>query len=152
MRTLLSTAFAVAAWQFVSAQSVPSLINYQGRLTDPTGAALPICNYGIDFRLWDSPSNTTGLVWGQRQNVGVQANGVFNVILGAPGGNPIPRTTPAVNDLAFAFTSSNRFLGLTLFASNGVSIPIAGEILPRQQLLTVPFSMHADNGNPPGTI
>src|ERR1043165_6646581 len=102
----------------LTAQTVPNLINYQGRLTDSNGAPLTNANYGIEFRLWDSPSDVTGLVWGQRQNVGVQANGVFNVILGAAGGSAITNPVPAVNDLAFAFTTSNRFLGMTVVASN----------------------------------
>src|SRR6185503_1790433 len=106
-----------------AAQTVPALINYQGRLTAQSGAPLPVGNYGIDFSLWDSLKSQTGLIWGQRQNVIVQANGVFNVILGAPGGSAIPGAMPAVNDLAFAFTAPNRFLGLTIVSSNGVAIP-----------------------------
>src|ERR1041384_5799233 len=90
--------------QFTYGQSVPNLINYKGRVSDHTAAPLPISNYGIQFRLWDSPTATAtnGLIWAQQQNVSVQANGVFNVVLGAPGGSPIPGATPAVNDLGFA--------------------------------------------------
>src|SRR6266540_5034136 len=98
------------------AQSVPSLINYQGRLTDQAGAPLASGSYGIQFRLWDSPTGTVadGLIWAQQQNITIQPNGVFNVTLGAPGGSPIPEPAPKVNDLAFAFTSSNRFLSVTI--------------------------------------
>lgn len=134
----------VTTWTLTAAtQSVPSLINYQGRLTDQTGAPLPVGNYGLEFRLWDSPAGTN-LIWGQRQNVSVQAGGVFNVILGAAGGNPVTNPVPAVNDLAFAFGASNRFLGVTIVLSNGVP-QVAGEIAPRQQLLAAPFSMLAQN-------
>src|SRR5580765_5875408 len=116
-------------------QSVPSLINYQGRLTDQTGAPQAASTYTIQFRLWDSPGNATGLIWAQQQNVTVQANGVFNVILGAPGGTSILNPLPMVNDLAFAFTSSNRFLGLTVVSNSGSATPMPSEILPRQQFL-----------------
>lgn len=139
-QSLLAT-LAFGLGEMATAQSVPSLINYQGRLTDPSAAPLPTGNYGIEFRLWDSPSNTTGLVWGQRQNVSVQANGVFNVILGAPGGSQITNPVPAVNDLGFAFTSSSRFLGLTVVSSNGAAIATPSEILPRQQFLSAPYAM-----------
>src|SRR5262245_57619387 len=121
-------------------QSVPSLINYQGRLTDQTGAPLLGGSYGIQFRLWDSRTNQTGLVWGQQQNVSVQAGGVFNVVLGAAGGSSITNPAPAVNDIAFAFSSSNRYLALTIVSSNGILIASPSAIMPRQQLVTVPYA------------
>jgi len=135
-----------------AAQTVPALINYQGRLTAQSGAPLPVGNYGIDFSLWDSLKSQTGLIWGQRQNVIVQANGVFNVILGAPGGSAIPGAMPAVNDLAFAFTAPNRFLGLTIVSSNGVAIPGTSEIAPRQQLLSAPFAINASHAAVANTV
>src|SRR5262249_29899107 len=125
------------------AQSVPNLINYQGRLTDQTGAPLSPGVYTIHFKLWDNPTATatSDLIWGQQQNLTVQSNGVFNVILGS--GTSIPGVTPAVNDLTFAFTATNRFLGLTVVSQNGTSISSPSEILPRQQLLAVPFAVQA---------
>ena len=140
MKSLLHLAIAIALCGCALGQSVPNLINYQGRLTDQSGAALPIGNYGLEFRLWDSPTGTN-LIWAQQQNVSAQANGVFNVILGAPGGSAITNPVPMVNDLGFALTSSNRFLGMTVVSSNGVPISGATEILPRQQLLSVPFAL-----------
>ena len=137
----LTFSFATLAACEANAQNVPTLINYQGRLTGEAGTPLPTANYAIQFRLWDSPSNTApdGLIWGQQQNVFVQANGVLNVILGAPGGSAIPGAV--TNDLAFAFSSSNRFLGVTVVSSNGVPLPTPVEIVPRQQLLSVPFAL-----------
>ena len=136
----LAAMFAISLTLSAAAQSVPPLINYQGRLTDPSGAPLANGNYSLEFRLWDSPTGTN-LIWGQRQNVAVQANGVFNVILGAPGGSAIPGATPAVNDLAFAFTASNRYLGVTVVSTNGVALDSPVEIAPRQQFLSVPFAL-----------
>lgn len=145
---------AGAAASFVltaPAQSVPSLINYQGRLTDYTGAPLPVGPYTVQFRLWDSPTatgtNLSGapdLIWGQQQNVTIQSNGVFNVILGSSGGNPIGNASPAVNNLAYAFGGSNCFLGVTVTASNGIAVADPSEIIPRQQLLTVPYAVSAN--------
>jgi len=133
--------FTTAVW----AQSVPTMINYQGMLTGQAGSTLAAGPYVLQFRIWDSPTNTsaTDLIWGQLQNVTVQTNGVFNVILGSPGGSAISGATPAVNNLAYAFTGSNCFLGLTVTISNGVAISIPSEIIPRQQLLSVPFAVQA---------
>jgi microcystin-dependent protein len=138
----------------LQAQSVPNLINYQGRLTDPNGTPLPLGTYAIQSRLWDSQTANaaTDLIWAQQQNVTVQGNGVFNVILGAPGGSAIPGLITAVNDLTFAFTAPNRFLGLTVVSNNGVGIPGATEILPRQQLLSVPFALQAQRAQVASTL
>ena len=126
----------------IPAQSVPNLINYQGRLTDQTGAALPSGSYSIEFRLWNSAMNSqSGLILGQRQNVVVFDNGVFNVILGSPGATPI--SGAAVNDLTYGFTEPNRYLGLTVVVSNGVQMSSPSEILPRQQLMSVPFAVQS---------
>ncbi len=148
MSKYLAAIVAIAALTFVRpspGQSVPPLINYQGRLTDQTGAPLTAGAYGLQFRLWDSPTaaSASDLIWGQQQNVTVQSNGVFNVILGSPGGSPISGATPAVNNLLYAFTESNCFLGVTVTISNGVTISSPSEILPRQQLLAVPYAVSA---------
>jgi hypothetical protein len=103
--------------------------------------------------LWDSPTaaNASDLIWGQQQNVTLQSNGVFNVILGAAGGSPIPGTTPQVNNLAYAFNGSNCFLGVTVAFSNAVAIGNPSEILPRQQLLSVPYAFSAATASTAGT-
>src|ERR1022692_2927617 len=126
----LFTACLLAMLSSALAQSVPPLINYQGRLTDQTGAALAAASYGLQFRLWDGPSaaGTNDLIWGQQQTVAVQSNGVFNVILGSPGGTPISGVTPVFNDLSLAFAQSNRYIGVTAISSNAFPIPAAGEI------------------------
>src|SRR5262245_16046420 len=120
-------------------QGVPSLVNYQGRLTDAASAPLSDGSYRVAFKVWNDPTLAstnapTHLIWGNEYAVTLIA-GTFNVILGASGGTPVPGA--AVNDLTFAFGETNRFLGLTL--TQTPSGPIASgqqrEILPRQQLL-----------------
>lgn len=124
-------------------QSVPSLVNYQGILTDESASPVPSGLYSLQFRVWDSPTatNSTDLVWGQQQSVSVQSNGVFHVILGAPGGTPI--SGAGVNDLRFAFADPNRFLGVTIVSQRGNSVNNPTEILPRQQFLSAPFAITA---------
>lgn len=136
---LLMFLFAKA---IVFGQSVPSLINYQGQLADQAGA------YGFQFRIWDDPTSTTSshFIWGQSQSVTVLANGVFNVLLGSPGGTNIPGA--AVNDLRFAFTGTTRLLGVTIISRASVAVSTPTEILPRQQLMIVPYSMVAQSVDP----
>jgi Phage Tail Collar Domain len=150
----------------LTSQVVPNLINYQGRLTDQTGGPLPIGTYSIQFRLWDSPNATAvaDLIWAQQQGVIIQSNGVFNVILGAPGKPPIPGA--AVTNLADAFAVPVRYLGLTVVSNSAGPILSLTEISPRQQLLSVPFAVQAQQAQvasslvsdladalcPPGTV
>ncbi|MGH7867139.1 MAG: phage tail protein, partial [Candidatus Dormibacteraceae bacterium] len=65
--------------------------------------------------------------------------------LGAQGGAMIPGAT--VSNLSQAFSSSNRFLGVTVVSSNSVPIPSASEIMPRQQLLSAPFAVQAQQAS-----
>jgi microcystin-dependent protein len=128
------------------AQSVPPLINYQGRLTDSTGAPLTNGNYRVAFRLWNKQALDAGqqLVWGREYDVTVIEGGAFSVILGSGGLAVTNNPPPAVNDLAFAFGVSNRFLGLTITRDrNGQVVANPSEILPRQQILSTPFAIRA---------
>jgi microcystin-dependent protein len=127
------------------AQSVPPLINYQGRLTDQTGAPLGGGLYTIQFRLWNDPTATASanLIWSQQQSVAVQTNGTFDVLLGSTNGSTISGDNAAFANIASSFGSSNVFLGVTVTVSNGVSISSPSQILPRQQLLSVPFAVQA---------
>jgi rhizosphere induced protein len=144
----------------VCAQAVPSLVNYQGRLTDETGAALPDGRYTLAFRLYNTAVPITGelLIWGQQQEVSLRG-GIFNVLLGAPGGTAI--TGAAVNDLAFAFTSASRFLELQVVRDPATLVHRT--ILPRQQLLSTPYAFESGRAHslvtdladalcPPGSI
>ena len=126
-------------------QSVPPLINYQGRLTDQTGAPLPGGLYIIQFRLWNDPTANTSsnLIWSQQQSVAVQANGVFDVLLGSTNGSAISGDSPQFSNITSAFGASTDYLGVAVILSNGVPISTPAEILPRQQLLSVPFAVQA---------
>jgi len=132
------------------ATEVPSLINYQATLTDANGDLLEDgANYEIEFRVWDA---TTGgnLIWGTAYTVTV-LGGRLNVMLGATGGTPL--TGASVNDIGFAFTEENRYLGITITKDkDGVAIPGAAEVFPRQQVISAPYALTAKNGVPRGSI
>lgn len=151
---LLWMLVTLAAGVVHCADAVPSLINYQGCLTDQSGKPLAAGLYGIQFRLWSSASGTTSsdLIWGQQQEVLVSSNGTFATILGAPGGIPIPGEAGKVNDLAFAFGDPDRHLGITILSKEGVTLAGAREMLPRQQLLTVPYAAEARRARSADTV
>lgn len=116
------------------AQSVPQLINYQGRLTDAAGRPVSDGIYGIKFTIWSSPTGNDAnvTIWSQElPNVAV-VGGVFNAILGAG------------SDLTAAFNERDRFLGLTITRSNGSAVQDPKELAPRQQILSSPFALRAD--------
>jgi len=142
----------------VLAQPVPSLINYQGRLTDSSGTPLPTGAYGLAFRIWSdkTSTNANAFIWGQEYTNVPILNGGFNVILGS--GTPITNPMPAANSLSLTFTEANRFIGITVTqGTNGVPVQNITEIIPRQQLLSTPYSMMADTSRttqdvPPGSL
>jgi len=120
------------------AQSVPALVNYQGRLLNPDGTALATADYQLTFNIYDA-TNNGNLVWGPQVFDGQAAQGhglripvvqgYFNVMLG-------PVDTYGAS-LASAFNATNRFVEITV--SNHLPI------LPRQQILTAPFAFQAAN-------
>src|SRR5262245_14680237 len=85
LRFALVLAFAAAAP--LAAQSVPTTINYQGRLTDNTPSQTPItATVAMQFSIWDDPTAGTKL-WQEPAAAGtgvpVTANGgIFSYQLG----------------------------------------------------------------------
>ncbi|MFH1927155.1 MAG: hypothetical protein ABIK79_03125 [Chloroflexota bacterium] len=102
--------------------SVPSVMNYQGVLSDPaTGDPVPGGDYEIRFALYDVASGGTAL-WTETQTVTVE-NGLFSVLLGS------------VNPL-----SPGDFTGSTYL---GVKVGADAEMTPRLQIVSVPYAIHA---------
>ncbi len=143
----ISVFMAVAVSAVAMAQSVPPLINYQGRLANPDGTPLPTADYELRVTIHDADAVTGGtLVWGPQVFDGANAvghgprvpvmQGYFNVLLG-----PVDAVGRSVLS---AFSGSNRFVQVTV----GNRPPIK----PRQQIVAAPFAVQAANGSPPGTI
>ena len=102
--------------------SLPSLMNYQGVLSHPiTGDPVPDGEHEITFALYDVASGGTAL-WMETQAVPVQ-NGLFSVLLGS------------INPL-----SADAFTGMTYL---GVKVGADAEMTPRQQIVSVPYAIHA---------
>jgi hypothetical protein len=109
------------------AQSVPTLINYQGQLVDASGAPLTNGNYSLTARIYSSDPGGA-LLWGPQTlpNVALVA-GRFNVVLG-----PYDASFRAIST---AFSNATAYLEMQL----GANPPI----VPRQQILSAPYSLKA---------
>jgi hypothetical protein len=109
--------------------AAPNGINYQGLLTDDTGALVPEGSYPMQFWLFDAEFDGT-LLWGETQDVLV-INGIYNVIIGQ--GTPIA---------GFDALDASLFIG----DDRWLQVFVDGEELsPRQKLTSVPYAMQADS-------
>ncbi len=94
MRRVLTIAMLlVVAVPYLHA-AVPTMINYQGLLTDGGGNPVLDGNYSVMFSLYNSPTGGSPL-WTEVQTVAT-SNGLFNVLLGSA----IPLPDTAVMDTA----------------------------------------------------
>ena len=111
---------------------VPPMINYQGKLMQPSGAAVPDGTYSMTFAIYDVPTGGTAL-WSET-NPSVQVKGgLFAVLLGS-----------VTNLPANIFDNPDRWFGVKVAADP--------EMTPRQKVASVAYAQVSGNGNPPGTI
>jgi hypothetical protein len=136
--TTLSLAL-VAALALLAPLAAHAQINYQGRLTDSQGAALPDGQYEIQFSLWTSATGGASPVWGPYVLDGATTTGHgpladlvgsrFNVIIGGQ-------------------DTTSRSLTTSMAASTTVYLEIkvgtAAPISPRQIILAAPRALSAD--------
>jgi hypothetical protein len=109
---------AAIAW----AQSVPQLINYQGRLTDDLGQPV---NGTVEMRflVLDADTISATVLWGETQSSVQVTEGIYEVKLGSA--NPLPPSVLSMTDVY-------------------LEVRVNGEILrPRSQLTSVAFAHKA---------
>ena len=126
---------------------IPAAVNYQGTLTDNLGNPVTNGYYQVQFRIWDSPA-LTGVgdyIWGRSYPLYVAVGGLFNILLNDDGGLVTTPGTPSVTNLLSAFAGPSRYLGLTITANPQGAIATPVEISPRQQLVSAPYAMQAQN-------
>src|SRR5262245_56359995 len=124
MRTLLLAASTLLFAPSTPAQvATPSRLQFQARLSDAAGAPLagPV---SLTVRIYDAASGGVAL-WSETQGVTALA-GVVNVELGA---------VTAIPDAAL--TGAPRFFGVQVNADP--------EMLPRREMLAVPFARRASS-------
>lgn len=118
------------------AQTVPALINYQGKLVNSNGLLVSTGDYPLRFRIYDAVTNGN-LIWGPQVFNGQTGPGYgplvsvvqgwFNVILGPSDTNAVP--------IANAFNGPNRFMEIQLSTNAPFS--------PRLQVLSAPYALFA---------
>lgn len=122
---------AILFWGFFFAMPAfamtPPAINYQGQLTDNTGAPVADDTYSITFSIY----NGSGvLLWSETQGNVLVINGIFNVMLPAdPGTYPFPA----------GLFNEELFLG--------VKVRTDPEMTPRRPLTSVPFAFKAGDAD-----
>ncbi len=112
--------------------AVPPIINYQGKLMQPSGVPVPDGTYSMVFAIYAQPTGGTAL-WSET-NLSVQVKGgLFATLLGS------------INNLpANIFDNPDRWFGVKVGADP--------EMVPRQQIASVPYAQTAGNGTPAGGI
>lgn len=133
--------FAAAAFCFTAgliAQSVPTTINYQGRLTDNTPAQTPItATVSMQFAIYDAGSGGTRL-WQEpaADNTGTPVSvtgGIYNYLLG---------NTVAIPAALFTGATSVRYLQITINPAASAEI-----LTPRQLISANGYANLAQNAN-----
>jgi len=115
--------------------TVPPLINYQGMLTDADGKPMTGTKK-LEFNIYDSATSGTK-IWGpQIFNTVPLINGKFNVIMGT--------TDNAGRSIVEAFGAKDRYLG--------IKVDAGAELAPRQQILSAPYAIKAENANIAETV
>jgi len=99
-------------------------VNYQGKVYQPSGAAVPDGAYKIAFSIYDVPTGGTA-IWTETYDALQVKGSAFHVLLGSV--NPIG---------ASIFGSAERFLGVKLATDP--------ELSPRQKIASVPYAMVAE--------
>jgi DUF971 family protein len=115
--------------------TIPQLINYQGRLTDTAGRAVPDGQYAVTFKLYDTESGG-GPFWTESQNVRTKS-GLFVALLGS------------VTPISYIPDYGDCWVEL--------QVPPDPAMSPRLRLASVPYAYYAgtaqtaDSARPRGT-
>ena len=116
-------------------QAVPDRINYQGILLQGDGTPVPAAPTDVEFRIYDSPTATTGLQWGRMFRINPDSNGVFNVALSGEGALLAGAPDESLPRVFAGIGSDSRYLELTVAGST--------PIRPRQRFVAAPYSFLA---------
>jgi hypothetical protein len=136
---LLAVAFGgLAAAGAARGDGVPPFINYQGVLKNAQGQSFSNQIVTVNFRIYDAKSGGM-MIWGTRQLVSTDVNGLFDARLGDEGDN-VPGLTNRVGSIADVFTASDpRWLEIEIEYNNSKAMS------PRQRFLTYGYAYQAGN-------
>jgi len=120
---IFAIAVATLALAVPAVAGVPPMINYQGKLMQPSGVPVPDGTYQMRFAIYSVPTGGTPLWSETNPNVQVKG-GLFSVLLGS------------VNNLpANIFDSPDRWFGVTVGTDP--------EMTPRQRIVSVAYAVSA---------
>lgn len=127
LHSYLTLSLVIGMIAVASADIAPTL-NYQGRLTDTSGDPVADGSYDLTFRIYNDPVGGTQLWTSGASPIPVTvANGLFSVILGDAGMEPLPE---------------NIFSGQMLHL--GIQLDGEPEFSPRQPIVATPYSLRAN--------
>ncbi len=124
----------------VAAVAPPNTMNFQGRLTDPSGQIMADGQYNMQFRIYAAGSGGTAL-WTETREAGnrVQVtNGLFSVQLGAV--NPLSASLFNTSDLYFEITMATPG---TATCSTASCASWESPMTPRNKLATSAYAFNA---------
>jgi hypothetical protein len=121
----------ILASMFVMSQSVPQLINFQGRLTDSAGQPLDGETVDLTFSFYGVESGGTAYLSVLQEDVLVTA-GIYNVLIGS--GTITPGTE---STLANVFQKHSDVW-------MGVKVNTDPEMTPRSRITSAPYAMTSD--------
>jgi hypothetical protein len=110
--------------------SVPTMINYQGYLTDPDGNPIKD-TLEMTFTIYEDAVGGTAL-WTETHPSVTVNNGLFNVLLGS------------INPISYKYLSGVSYLGIQVGADP--------EMTPRQSMVSVAYAFWADMANDADTL
>ncbi len=121
-------------------KGVPPFINYQGVLSRGDGVPLTNQSVTVDFRIYDAEKGGT-MLWGTRQLVSTDSNGLFNASLGDEGENVTGATNQvaSIADVFVGEAGDSRWLELEVEYNHSYAMS------PRQRFLTNPYAYQAGN-------
>jgi hypothetical protein len=142
----LAATFAVTI-ALSAQQAAPTLLPFQGRLTDPNGNAVSDGARLIQFQIYDQPTSGSA-VWAGEVHRTTVNGGLVNVLLGSK--NPFPKGQPAAPDKPFF--DQMLYLQITVDSAGAQDGGPDGQItaadpplLPRQVILPTTFAKESQN-------
>ena len=130
MLVILSTllAFSTVGVGYASgngSENIPTMINYQGYLTDSSGNPIN-GTLSIRFSIYSTASGGSPL-WQETQSSVTITDGLFNVLLGS------------VNSITAEYLTGTSYLG--------VKVGTDAEMTPRQRIVSSAYSLRSDSSN-----
>lgn len=123
VKILSACLMAILVFSTLAYAEVPKMINYQGKITRPSGALIDTTTSMVFSIYADSTGGTP--LWIETQSSVKVEYGVFSVLLGSV--NPIPATV---------FDGDTRYLGVKVGSDN--------EMTPRKAIVSVGYAYDAD--------